>query len=702
MADLYASVVTNAGNSALIQNNVNGYIFKVVKLEFCSRAGLDLTEAMTWNNMAAANVVYSVTNEEALRDLVRKIQIDADTVQFRIALGEAVGGTASAGMNIGSIGMYIQKYDSQGVTTDAPVLLTVSTLNSEFVKYAQSSGTVGNMMTFYINVKLSNKEAIDNVLIAPTEYFSLPTVDTEKSSYMDDYFNTYLVNNYDASNVPAIAVKANKNAEGFRFFLEKGETISRLSMGGFYEAPETTEVEERFSYMTGTSITAGGFVARMRALRTLSFPNGFNSDGSYRNIVVKLYQDISSSAHTQKGEFCVIAKYDEGIALEIVPAANVFITSENVNNPTAANVVYFIFNTAKGRSYRATKVGGSVETPAFILAKFKVNSSGLLEYYHSTQATNFCSALQLENMSTSLNDFKSEITSSMSSDLVHKANTEYLTGLKYFQGGTTAQWNPSIIIGQSNPVLELRNPALTDSQTDFQAGINATENGTNVSSLVLNKGSFELATWSNQAINSNKSKDLTAAEFIKVDANAASGKVLTVSSGVQVALMQSIVAGYTGNLNMAGKYTFQQDITAPHTISLSTQSGWADLAENYESDEDYPIGTLVRFGGDKDITIANSDEDAEGVISEAPGFLLNRNCEGLSKPVALVGKVLVRVIGAAKKGEYVYHSKVLGINRPGVACSSTRLIGEKILGKVLETNEDTNEKLVMCVVRLTF
>ena len=55
---------------------------------------------------------------------------------------------------------------------------------------------------------------------------------------------------------------------------------------------------------------------------------------------------------------------------------------------------------------------------------------------------------------------------------------------------------------------------------------------------------------------------------------------------------------------------------------------WADLAELYESDNIYQPGTLIMFGGEKEITIATDEVNA--VITTKPAFIMNSNCKGNS------------------------------------------------------------------------
>ena len=69
----------------------------------------------------------------------------------------------------------------------------------------------------------------------------------------------------------------------------------------------------------------------------------------------------------------------------------------------------------------------------------------------------------------------------------------------------------------------------------------------------------------------------------------------------------------------------------------ATSAQYADLAEKYETDSEYEVGTVVIFGGEREVTqstIAN-DTRVAGVISEDPAYLMNDNSDG--QAVALVG-----------------------------------------------------------------
>lgn len=118
---------------------------------------------------------------------------------------------------------------------------------------------------------------------------------------------------------------------------------------------------------------------------------------------------------------------------------------------------------------------------------------------------------------------------------------------------------------------------------------------------------------------------------------------------------------------------------------------WADLAECYQSDKKYPVGTLIRFGGEKDVTIANIN--CNGVISDKPGYLLDSELED-SQPVALVGKTPIRVIGKVKKFDKIVLSEI-----PGVGRVLQENEDKRVIARALENNDTFEEKLVMCVTK---
>jgi hypothetical protein len=96
-------------------------------------------------------------------------------------------------------------------------------------------------------------------------------------------------------------------------------------------------------------------------------------------------------------------------------------------------------------------------------------------------------------------------------------------------------------------------------------------------------------------------------------------------------------------------------------FAKATTAQYADLAEIYTSDQQYPGGTVVVFGGEQEVTQSHSSHDTRiaGVVSTNPAYLMNHNETGV--PVALQGRVPCRVLGPVSKGDRVVSSHIAGV-----------------------------------------
>jgi hypothetical protein len=111
----------------------------------------------------------------------------------------------------------------------------------------------------------------------------------------------------------------------------------------------------------------------------------------------------------------------------------------------------------------------------------------------------------------------------------------------------------------------------------------------------------------------------------------------------------------------------------------ATSAQYADLAEIYESDDEYEVGTVVIFGGEKEITVSSmgADPRVAGVISENPAYLMNDEATG--QAVALQGKVPCKVVGQISKGDMlVTHSQHPGVARKGIDPKMGTVIGKAL------------------------
>lgn len=144
------------------------------------------------------------------------------------------------------------------------------------------------------------------------------------------------------------------------------------------------------------------------------------------------------------------------------------------------------------------------------------------------------------------------------------------------------------------------------------------------------------------------------------------------------ATTQSIIPSANTNLGSdANKFNF---IYATEFKGVATSAYYADLAENYVADNVYEAGTVVQFGGEYEVTVAeNKTPRVAGVISTHPAYLMNSLQEGEHVvAVALQGKVPCKVAGYVKKGDMMVsagHGYAMASDHPKIGT---------VIGKALE------------------
>lgn len=143
--------------------------------------------------------------------------------------------------------------------------------------------------------------------------------------------------------------------------------------------------------------------------------------------------------------------------------------------------------------------------------------------------------------------------------------------------------------------------------------------------------------------------------------------------------------------NTVAVRTTDGDLAARLFVGTATKARYADLAENYTTDKEYPVGTAMAIGGaeiEAEATACKSSDIAVGVISENPAYLMNSDLDG--QAIALKGRVPVRVKEPVSKGQAVYAWQ------DGV-CTTTAT--RALIGIALETNTNAEEKLVECILK---
>jgi len=158
---------------------------------------------------------------------------------------------------------------------------------------------------------------------------------------------------------------------------------------------------------------------------------------------------------------------------------------------------------------------------------------------------------------------------------------------------------------------------------------------------------------------------------------------------------EGIIPGANNSFEIGADANRWNTVYATTFNGVATTAQYADLAEVYSSDKDYEPGTVVKLGGDYEITQTTSEFDTEvfGVISENPAYLMNSEAEGL--PVALTGRVKVKVMGKVKKGERLVSSPTPGY---AWALGEDSYDARYIIGRSLENKESGNSGTVEAVI----
>lgn len=165
----------------------------------------------------------------------------------------------------------------------------------------------------------------------------------------------------------------------------------------------------------------------------------------------------------------------------------------------------------------------------------------------------------------------------------------------------------------------------------------------------------------------------------------------TVDSGEAI-VTEFPVIGQGITLNGSGSYKLH---------GTATTAQYADLAEMYQADQAYEPGTVLRLGGEAEVTQTTTVfcDKVFGIVSTDPAYLMNSMCPGTAVPVAMSGRVPCKVIGQVKKGD-----RLLASEEPGVARVATDLESQdyvdwfRVIGRAIEDKTTEGIGLVEVVV----
>ena len=189
--------------------------------------------------------------------------------------------------------------------------------------------------------------------------------------------------------------------------------------------------------------------------------------------------------------------------------------------------------------------------------------------------------------------------------------------------------------------------------------------------------------------------DTLVATTITGTASQANAVNITADNSTNATRYITFSANATGNQGLNTDTDLYYNPSTNTLTTTATKANYADLAEKYLTDKEYPTGTVLCIGGPAEVTSCkiNHCTKVVGVVSEKPAFIMNGSLEGMSVAVALTGRVPCRVCGPVKKGDMIVSCEQEGCGRAEAEPRQGALIG-----KSLVNDDSTGERLVEIVV----
>ena len=243
--------------------------------------------------------------------------------------------------------------------------------------------------------------------------------------------------------------------------------------------------------------------------------------------------------------------------------------------------------------------------------------------------------------------------------------------------------------------------------------------GTNMSTTVPN------AIFNGKSADSEKLDGIDSTGFLSADSNDSTSGILSINNdgGLNVGLDNDLkisvaTGGATdGDVTIANitsdadiKFDINDGGVVKTALTINGETGavsgtqinaqYADLAERFEADAENDAGTVVELGGSKEITSATNDlsDEVFGVISSRAAYLMNSGAgnDATHPPVAMSGRVPVKVIGEVNKGDRLV-SAGNGLAR---AATKTEVNNFNVIGRALSTKYGEEQGVVEAIVAI--
>ena len=253
----------------------------------------------------------------------------------------------------------------------------------------------------------------------------------------------------------------------------------------------------------------------------------------------------------------------------------------------------------------------------------------------------------------------------------------------YLQGQLTSNAQPNVTsLGTLNSLV-ISNTLLVGGNAIFAGSIGASGSGTQAIGSTSNRFGTVYATAMN----------VTGAITAGTISGTFTGAAATIVNQANSATINATSSNSPNTIALRdGSGNFAANIIS----ATATSAQYADLAEMYQSDGEYDSGTVLVFGGTREVTTTGHQADVSvaGVVSTAPAYLMNVDAPN-AVAVALRGKVPVKVIGPVRKGDLLVTSYI-----PGYATSVGRdaKYGVAVFAKSLEEDLDEGQKIINAVI----
>ena len=214
-------------------------------------------------------------------------------------------------------------------------------------------------------------------------------------------------------------------------------------------------------------------------------------------------------------------------------------------------------------------------------------------------------------------------------------------------------------------------------------------------------GEVAFADTANAVAGANVSGTVSSATTAGTVTTAAQPNITSTGTLTSLAVTGLVNAGSVQTPTLTtGANTTAGSITGNWTLTTGSrlESTYADLAEYYKGEEAYEVGTVVCFGGSKEIHVSDvkCSNRVAGVVSTNPAYIMNQGCSGIPVAVALQGRVPCKVTGKCEKGDLMVHDgqggatawyHVATIMQPGV-----------VLGKAIQDKSESELSIIEIAV----